>query len=210
MNFRCIAKVCSCYMIWNQDCQSDKKFHGRVRCVVLLSVRPEMKDEKYNMTSTRNGFLQISPTRHGPWTTVRLNYAARAACWRLGNDVVASEVTVKDGNRYVGIRSLVSVTNKTDFDIDLRLKSKSSSGNLKLDDTTDDEDKGLDENRSYTEEFFEIETYTPSVGWVSSSSVTPLSSCNRPENNYQVNGCIELLLVISDSIYAFYLRVILC
>ncbi|ONK73416.1 uncharacterized protein A4U43_C04F31270 [Asparagus officinalis] len=178
----------------SMDCDSDKKLHGKIRCAVLLFVRPEIKDEKDHMTSRGNGFLQISPTRHGPWTTVRLNYAAHAACWRLGNDVIASEVTVKDGNRYVSMRSLVSVTNKTDFVVDLRLKSMSSSEgevNYKDDDDDhhdgddDDEDKGLDGNRFYTEEFFEVERYAPSTGWVRYSPVMPLSSSNKSESDYQ-------------------------
>lgn len=158
---------------------------------MLLSARPEIDDEKDHMNRSRNGFIQISPTRQGPWTTVRLNYASRAACWRLGNDVVASEVTVKDGNRYVSIRSLVSVTNKTDFVIDLQLKSKSSSGNLKMDEKNEDEDEGQDDSRLYTEEFFERERYSPSTGWASSSSVMPLSNSNKSEKGHQVNGCKE-------------------
>lgn len=177
------------------DCQDDKKFHGRIRCVVLLSLRPEIRDEKADFASSgRSGFLQISPTKQGPWTTVRLNYAAPAACWRLGNNVVASEVTVRDGNRYVSIRSLVSVTNKTDFIIDLRLKSTCSSGNMKgLD--IESKDVGLDGSRNHTEEFYEIEKYTPSAGWLSFSKFMPFSDHNGEwsgETDYQGMPCLTL------------------
>ncbi|KAI8030539.1 hypothetical protein LOK49_LG01G00241 [Camellia lanceoleosa] len=73
----------------------------------------------------------FSPAREGPWTTVRLNYAAPAACWRLGYDIVASEVSIKDGNRYVNIRSLVSVCNNTDFTLDVCLKLRGHEGNIR-------------------------------------------------------------------------------
>ncbi|KAJ6828337.1 uncharacterized protein M6B38_362940 [Iris pallida] len=159
------------------DCQNAKKSHGRIRCVVLLSTKPEVKHEKLDhINSKRTGFLQISPTRQGPWTNVRLNYAARASCWRLGNHVVASEVSIKDGNRYVSIRSLVSVTNKTDFIIALRLKSKYSSENMKTVDNETEEDTGADDSRFYAEEFFETEKYTPSTGWVSFCKSIPSSN----------------------------------
>lgn len=57
---------------------------------------------------------------------MKLNYAVPAACWRFGNFVIASEAAVKEGNRYVSIRSLVSVTNTTNIVIDLRLKGRPS------------------------------------------------------------------------------------
>ncbi|KAK1261313.1 hypothetical protein QJS04_geneDACA008707 [Acorus gramineus] len=106
----------------------------------------------------------ISPAKEGPWTTVRLNYAAPAACWRLGNDVVASEVNVKDGNRYVEIRSLVRVTNNTDFVIDLRLDSKAR--------TIDEQEVEEIGNHIESDEFFEMEKYNPSIGWINISTDT--------------------------------------
>ncbi|XP_058084436.1 uncharacterized protein LOC131232245 isoform X2 [Magnolia sinica] len=148
----------------------DINFHGRLRCAVLYSPRPEVENDECNFTDgSKSGFIQISPSREGPWTTVRLNYAAPAACWRLGNDVVASVVSVKDGNRYVNIRSLVSVCNNTDFMIDVCLNAKASfekprsedDGNIKL------EDNEIDIDRFETDEFFETEKYNPSIGWVS-------------------------------------------
>lgn len=61
---------------------------------------------------------------------MRLNYVAHVACWPLGNVVVASEVLVEDGNRYVNIRSLVSVTNNTDLVLELCLQLDASKENL--------------------------------------------------------------------------------
>lgn len=112
---------------------------GKVRCRILLS--PEPVNENTNESAIRSrgsGFLQISPSREGPWTTVRLNYAAPAACWRLGNDVVASELSIMEGSRYVNIRSLVSVCNCTEFMLELCLVSQESRGDAKaLDDVND-------------------------------------------------------------------------
>ncbi|KAM7525353.1 hypothetical protein LguiA_015255 [Lonicera macranthoides] len=143
------------------------KSYGRVRCGVLLSPGPEIENTEKSITNggRKSGFIQISPTREGPWTTVRLNYAAPAACWRLGNDVVASEVNMDDGNRYVNIRSLVSVRNNTNFTLDLCLKLKASSENMSL---PDDERKEvqIDGNEIEMDEYFETEKYDPTMGWI--------------------------------------------
>ncbi|KAH7549714.1 hypothetical protein JRO89_XS13G0070800 [Xanthoceras sorbifolium] len=138
---------------------------GRIRCAVLLSPKSEVEDRNETVNGGRkSGFIQISPSMVGPWTTVRLNYAAPAACWRLGNDVVASEVIVKDGNRYVNIRSLVSVSNNTDFVLDMCLVSKASIRPL-----NESSMPGLqiDGDRIQTDEVIEIEIYNPTSGWVS-------------------------------------------
>lgn len=79
----------------------------------------------------KSGSIQISSSREGPWTTMRLNYGSPVACWQLGNDLVASEVRVNDGNRYVDIRSLVSVRNNTDFTLDLCLKLRTTKTDAK-------------------------------------------------------------------------------
>ncbi|XP_073000916.1 uncharacterized protein [Typha latifolia] len=140
---------------------------GRIRCGVLLSVRPENETNREDHTTgRRTGYIQISPAREGPWTTVRLNYAAPAACWRLGNDVIASEVIVKDGNRYVNIRSLVSVTNNTDFAIDVRLQGRSSSEHPRSDDGSQNLDLECPDMRFEMDELFEQEIFDPSGGWV--------------------------------------------
>lgn len=147
---------------WKNSC-------GRIRCAILLSPISEVQDSHQSAVSNRkSGFIQISPSREGPWTTVRLNYAAPAACWRLGNDVVASEVSVKDGNRYVNIRSLVSVCNKTDIILDLCLAPQVSRQNVDpYIDASSPESPTIDSDRLQTDEYYETEKYIPSIGWVS-------------------------------------------
>lgn len=113
-----------------------------------------------------SGYIQISPSREGPWTTVKLNYIAHAACWPLGNAVVASEVIVEDGNRYVNIRSLVSVSNNTDLVLELCLHLDASNENL---DRIDDARKESLTNEIKRDEFFETEKLDPAVGWVGAS-----------------------------------------
>ncbi|XP_073352999.1 uncharacterized protein [Aegilops tauschii subsp. strangulata] len=100
---------------------------GKIRFAVLVSGRATAKQgSRASPNRSRSGYIQISPSKDGPWTNMKLNYAVPAACWRFGDCVIASEATVKEGNRYVGIRSLVSITNTTDFAIDLRLKGRDS------------------------------------------------------------------------------------
>nr|XP_027080056.1 uncharacterized protein LOC113703042 isoform X2 [Coffea arabica] len=143
-----------------------KKTFGRIRCSVLLSPKSEVKYGEKSLTGDRrSGFIEISPTRGGPWTIVRLNYAAPAACWQFGNSLVASEVSVNDSNRYVIIRSMVSVRNDTDIVLDLCLKlSASSQKNM----PGEDEKMVVtrERNQFVTDEFFENEQYNPAVGWV--------------------------------------------
>ncbi|XP_027361593.1 uncharacterized protein LOC113869468 [Abrus precatorius] len=110
------------------NCDASYEKSCKLQCAILVhDSEVENNDQQSSFGAQKSGFIQISPSKEGPWTTVRLNYAAPAACWRLGNNVVASEASVKDGNRYVNIRSLVSVRNNTDFVLDLCLTSKISS-----------------------------------------------------------------------------------
>lgn len=86
---------------------------------------------------------------------MKLNYATPATCWRFGNDVIASEMTVRDSDRYVTVRSLVSVTNNTSFVIEVRLKGKMiECGGL-----------GVDDIRVENDEFIESQKFLPSSGW---------------------------------------------
>ncbi|XP_048140983.1 uncharacterized protein LOC115736923 isoform X3 [Rhodamnia argentea] len=146
-----------------------QKLCGRIRCGILLSPEYEVENQENScMSGERSGFIQISPSREGPWTTVRLNYAAPAACWRLGSDVIASEVIVKDGDRYVDIRSLVTVQNSTDITLDLCLKSKASEDRT-LHDASRIEEQQFEDDKTEKDEFFQTEEYKPSSGWVSCS-----------------------------------------
>ena len=147
----------------------------------------ENNNQPTNYDGRKSGFIQISPSKEGPWTTVRLNYAASAACWRLGNDVVASEVSVKDGNRYVNIRSLVSVRNNTDFVLDLCLTSLSSKEKVNLLKNSNNSEPNLTENnRVQTDEFYETEKFTPDIGWVSCSGF-PGQHMSEAGKSHQVN-----------------------
>ncbi|XP_052881690.1 uncharacterized protein LOC108482794 [Gossypium arboreum] len=149
-----------------------KKSSGKLKCAVILSPKSNTDETNESFVGGRKSrFIQISPSMEGPWTTVRLNYAAPAACWRLGNYVVASQVTVKDGNRYVNIRSLVSVHNNTDFVLDLYLVSKASSEMMERPtDLSMPEGMQHDGNRIQTDEFFETEIYDPDTGWIGSNA----------------------------------------
>ncbi|XP_074317635.1 uncharacterized protein LOC141653693 isoform X2 [Silene latifolia] len=154
---------------------------ARLKLSVLLSPKLEINSSKQHSTGgKKHGFIQISPTREGPWTVVRLNYGAPAACWRLGNDVVASEVIVQDGNRYVNIRSLVSVRNTTNFTLDVCLRAKVPSESKRLSNDLSSEKSTLDPEMIETVEFFEIEKYVPDVGWVSCSG--------KPSNEPSAGG----------------------
>lgn len=133
----------------------------------MHSSEVQNSNQNSNNNVHKSGFIQISPSKEGPWTTVRLNYAAPAACWRLGNAVVASEASVKDGNRYVNIRSLVSVRNCTDFVLDLRLSSKIPSEKVNLlNNSSDSESTVTESSRIQTDEFYETEKLTAHSGWV--------------------------------------------
>ncbi|KAK3153327.1 hypothetical protein QOZ80_2BG0170820 [Eleusine coracana subsp. coracana] len=104
------------------------KCSGRIRFAVLVSGRTNVLqgNGRANSSRSKTGYIQISPSKDGPWTSMKLNYAVPAACWRFGNCVIASEAAVKEGNRYVSIRSLVSVINTTNIVVDLRLNRKPS------------------------------------------------------------------------------------
>lgn len=169
----------------------DRKSSGRIRCAVLLSPKSEVEDRnEFFIGGRRSGFIQISPSMEGPWTTVRLNYAAPAACWRLGNDVVASEVSVKDSNIYVNIRSLVSVHNNTDFVLELCLVSKASNENIRsLNDASRPESLQIDGSRVETDEFFETEKDNPNLGWAGCSNSSEGGGCHQVSNQYMFFLC---------------------
>ncbi|GMH29787.1 hypothetical protein Nepgr_031630 [Nepenthes gracilis] len=147
-----------------------RKFYGRLRCAVLLSPRLEIEDYKPSLIGGRKtGFIQTSPTTEGPWTPVRLNYAAPAACLRFGNDVVASEVSVKDGSRYINIRSLVSVRNSTDFTLDLCLKPRALvESKTQLGDACTSGKIEVNGERMETDEFLETQIGNAEVGLLDS------------------------------------------
>ncbi|KAK4786568.1 hypothetical protein SAY86_010401 [Trapa natans] len=154
------------------ELESTKQPSGGVRCGILFLTKSEFEHPELPcLTDRRSGFIQISPSKEGPWTTVRLNYAAPAACWRLGNNVVASELSVMNDSRFVDIRSLVSLRNNTDIMLEFCLKLKASAVGMNLSNDTNEVDE-QQRNRYIIEkdEYFETEEYNPSIGWVSSSA----------------------------------------
>lgn len=164
-------------LAWRQLCSTEARndesksrmYQGKIRCGIFIS--SIFTDEMYakdHLFGTKPGVIQISPTREGPWTTVNLNYAASAVCWRMGHDSIAREVSVKGSDKYVIIRSLVSVLNQTDFSIELCLFSESS--NSQLEDSNDHcqgHGQQISDNFSQ-DEIFENEKYHPLLGWGSS------------------------------------------
>lgn len=96
---------------------------------------------------------------------MRLNYGSPVACWRLGNDVVASEVSVNDGNRYVNIRSLVSVRNNTEFTLDICLKLRAANGDAKPA-IGERIEAQYDGSELATAELFESQKYDTARGWI--------------------------------------------
>ncbi|XP_078437793.1 pleckstrin homology (PH) domain-containing protein isoform X2 [Wolffia australiana] len=165
---------------WEEFSQEPKVSHlgakstkGRIRFCVLVQEKSGKLDRRKENRKDRNSLLQISPTRCGPWTTMRLNYAAPSACWRLGNDVIASEVTVLNGNTYVKIRSLVCVTNKTDFDIEICLKSKATAQDATLATEVEKDRDSTQASPLQVDDIFETQKFKTSIGWVPDSSLVP-------------------------------------
>lgn len=203
------SAILTLLMFIQEISQGDKcqKLCGRIRCSVLLPPANEVEDNELSFPGGRKrGFIQISPTKEGPWTTVRLNYAAPAACWRLGNDVVASEVSIKDGNRYVNIRSLVSVRNNTDFTLDvcLKLKDSVSDGNMRpLEGASKPEEIGMDVNNILTDEFFETEKYDPTLEWISCMAQSELDHSDSVHSR-QVRGLTWVLPHGLSSFFFFW------
>lgn len=137
---------------------------GRIKCAVFLRPRMDIESFKSINGYKKSGSIQISPTPEGPWTTMRLNYGSPAACWRLGNNLVASEVRVNDGNRYVNIRSLVSVRNDTELTLDLclKLRATNSDANLVIGERKEVQ---YDGSEMATDELFETQIYSTTNGW---------------------------------------------
>ncbi|KAL0326635.1 UNVERIFIED_CONTAM: hypothetical protein Sangu_1741500 [Sesamum angustifolium] len=135
--------------IWIDLCSGETELDatcrslGRIKFAVLLPPRSETENfEKLFNGYRRSGSIQISPTEEGPWTTLRLNYGAPAACWRLGNDVVASELCLKH-------RAANGV-------------AESMSGERK---------EAKYEECFATDEHFESQKYDSTLGWVSTRNI---------------------------------------
>lgn len=164
-------------LAWRQLCSTESRndenkssaYRGKIRCGMFIS--SIFTDEMYAKDlsfGTKPGDIQVSPAREGPWTTVNLNCAASAVCWRKGHDSIAREVSVKGSNKYLIIRSLVSVLNQTDFSIELCLFSESSNSQLEYsNDHCQGHEQQISDNFAQ-DEVFENEKYHPLLGWGSS------------------------------------------
>ncbi|KAK9144775.1 hypothetical protein Sjap_004678 [Stephania japonica] len=150
--------------------EKQKRLCRKIRCAMFLSTLYAAENDGQTMSEDmKSGVIQISPARKGPWSTVKLSYAAPVACWQLGNDVIASEVSVKDENRCVNIRSLVSITNSTDFILDLCLEPKNSLGDIKSVSDGHKQEENENDRDIVMDELFETEKYNPVSGWVGCS-----------------------------------------
>lgn len=114
-------------------------------------------------TGHERGTIQVGPSREGPWNPVGLNYALGAAPWTILNDIIASEFYVEGGVKHLVMRSLVSVENSTDFDLEVSLAMVSALHKSLAAGLEAAEDDAIGE--TFDEEFFENERYQPIVGW---------------------------------------------
>lgn len=138
---------------------------GRIKCAVFLRPKLETGSLKSTNGFRKSGSIQISSSREGPWTTMKLNYGSPVACWQLGNHLVASEVRVCDGNRHVNIRSLVSVRNNTEFTLELCLKLSATKTDAKSV-IAERKDAQYDGSKLATNELFESQKYSTTNGWL--------------------------------------------
>ncbi|XP_057872719.2 uncharacterized protein LOC131078906 isoform X2 [Cryptomeria japonica] len=161
---------------WRQLCLAEsrndsksRESQGKIRCAMFISSR--LTDEMYAkglVSGIKPGIIQIGPTKEGPWTTVSLNYSTSTTCWRMGHVMVASEVSLKGSNKYVIIRSLVSVLNQTDFAIDLHISPESLNYKLGYVTGHDYDNEQQTSDNFIWDEVFENERYNPLLGWGSS------------------------------------------
>ncbi|KAG0557949.1 hypothetical protein KC19_11G167800 [Ceratodon purpureus] len=81
----------------------------------------EEVESQQSSGSQKFGAIEVSVTRNGPWSPVRLNYGLGPAPWHLGRDHLASEMVVHEGVKHLFIRTLVTLTNETEYSLEARL-----------------------------------------------------------------------------------------
>ncbi|CAM6084054.1 unnamed protein product [Calypogeia fissa] len=113
-------------------------------------------------TGHERGTIQVGPSREGPWNAVGLNYALGPSSMTIYNDIVASEFYVENGVKHLVMRSLVSVKNGTDFDLEVSLAMINI---LRTAQGTQNSGENDVIGEVVEEEFFENERYQPIVGW---------------------------------------------
>lgn len=80
----------------------------------------ELESQK-NDGSQNLSAIEVSGSKNGPWSVVRLNYGLGPAPWHCGRDHLASEMFVNDGVKHLFIRTLVTLTNETEHQLEARL-----------------------------------------------------------------------------------------
>ena len=129
-------------------------------------------------SSHKPGAIEVSVTKNGPWSPVRLNYGLGPAAWHLGKDHLASEMVVHEGVKHLFVRTLVTISNETDYHLEFRLCPDFLLGNDK---EGSDSSMASDEaHNAVEEEVFENQRYQPGKGWVSPTlSSDPGHWCTR-------------------------------
>lgn len=135
--------------------------------------------------------IEVSVTRNGPWSPVRLNYGLGPAAWHLGRDHLASEMLVHEGVKHLFVRTLVTVMNETEYHLEARLCPDFLVGQ-------ETEVSALDVNYSdcsMEEEVFENERKQPGKGWCHPTSPTdPGHWCTRDlSGSSKVKSLLEFL-----------------
>lgn len=129
-------------------------------------------------SSHKPGAIEVSVTKNGPWSPVRLNYGLGPAAWHLGKDHLASEMVVHEGVKHLFVRTLVTISNETDYHLEFRLCPDFLLGNDK---EGSDSSMASDEaHNAVEEEVFENQRYQPGKGWGSPTlSSDPGHWCTR-------------------------------
>lgn len=121
----------------------------------------EDTESQQNENPQKFGAIEVSVTRNGPWSPVRLNYGLGPAPWHLGRDHLASEMLVHEGVKHLFVRTLVTLINETEHHLEARLCPDFLVGQ-------ETEGSALDINDSeisVEEEVFENERKQPGKGW---------------------------------------------
>ena len=136
----------------------------------------EDTDSQQNNGSQKFGGIEVSVTRNGPWSPVRLNYGLGPAPWHLGRDYLASEMVIHEGVKHLFVRTLVTLMNETECFLEARLCPDFLVGQ-----ETDGNGLGVNNlENSVEEEIFENQRTQPGKGWVNPTLPTdPGHWCRR-------------------------------
>ena len=166
------------------DSQFEDGANGHIKLAAhFFSVYGEEEDEESEESDSQEsagsqkfGAIEVSVTRNGPWSPVRLNYGLGPAPWHLGRDHLASEMVVHEGVKHLFIRTLVTLTNDTEYYLEARLCP-----DFLVDHGTEENDLGTsNSDNSVEEEIFENQRCQSRKGWVNPYlSTDPGHWCRR-------------------------------